>query len=156
MTKLSHHPADHFHEVLAMYPEDEVAISLPDLLNRVIRYYQEGDKWHGRHFHATSREEYAEVIAWLKELREMTELMAIEEESCLLIQTETLKINLNPWVKYTRKYSLVEIMYQIRVVKGRMTLYLNSDNIVEYRDCLEAMDRLEYAVLEMILHTLPD
>jgi len=140
----------YFKEVLALYPHEDVVQVLPEHLGYILNYYKEGDSWHRRHFPPTDRTEYNELIEFMKEFRETAESMCIEEEVALIIQNEFLKVNLNPWIKFVEKHGLQSIFYQLGAIKGRAVLYINQDNISDFKYAFEVLERIEQAIIEMI------
>jgi len=139
-----------YRDILEIYPEDTVSMDMVAMLSQVLRYYKNGDEWHRRHFTRLDRDEYEYHVTFLKELRELMENMCIEEESSLIIQDENIKLNLNPWITFTQKYKLSEILLTLRAIKDCMLAYLSADSIMEYRESLHIVNRWELSITEMI------
>lgn len=138
-------------DVLEIYSSSSPSEQMVSNLERVITYYLDGDRWHGKHFKQLDRDEHTELTVFLSQLTELAKKMATLQERALIIQEGDLKLNLNPWIKFIDSHSVTEMVLYIRTIKCYMALYLNEDNILEYRACLHIMEQWEYGLNEMMM-----
>lgn len=134
---------DMIHGITELYRVDEVASTLPDELNRVIRYYKQGYQWYTRNIGPMDKDEYQEGIDLLESLRAVSNEMCVIPESCLVVQDATLQVNATAFADWMDSREVQDILYKLRTIKARMVHFLHEGDLLEYREVHEIVERIE-------------
>lgn len=135
-----------YSEVLEIYPEGSTVQDMITLLSGVIAYLKEGDAWMKRNNANPAYDEIARMIAFTRELRDLTEAMSVAGTRGLTISYDGLKLNLEPWIDYVNKHGYAEMLSNLCVLRDTLIEYLNDGNIQDFKKYVKVVNTWEFGL----------
>lgn len=121
--------------------------TIPLELQKVKQYVMNGYNWYIKNIKDEQRihDEYDDILTFIYNLKNLTEEMIILSGPYLsLVEKEkNIEVNISPFITYLESENIRQILDAISMAQSNMRLYLNENNIIEYKSCSKFMDDLE-------------